>query len=189
VNFDAQVVTFAGATVARGVGVGGSTSPFTVSQMTPAASSTFLLYSSRMTGDVGGDNNICRRRLEGRITNSSTLTFTRGCNGADIQDIAWEHVRLPAGALVQQVTQATASGQPTATATWSTAVDLTRTVGFIGGLGPGGTASGSTGYATDDRVGAALARVVLTGTTGLTFTRTSNSDVGTFTAYVVQFAP
>ena len=191
VDFEAQVVSWAGSTVARGVQTGGSGASFTAGPTTSGP--TFLLYSSRMTGDTAGNNDtICRRRLRGEITNGTTLTFTRGCTGADIQDIAWEVVRLPVTApvsSVQQVTASTTSGQATVAVAPFSAVDLTRSVAFIGGQGPGGTASGSTTYTASDRVGAALARAVLTSTTGLTFTRDSNDLIGSFTGYVVQVTP
>ncbi|MDP1824301.1 MAG: hypothetical protein Q8L48_13690 [Archangium sp.] len=191
VDFEAQVVSWAGSAVVRGVQTGGTGASFTAAQNTSGP--TFLLYSSRMTGDTaGGNDTICRRRLRGEITNGTTLTFTRGCTGADIQDIAWEVVRLPVTSpvsSVQQVTASTTSGQTSVAVTPFTAVDLTRSVAFIGGQGPGGTATGSTTYTATDRVGAAMARAVLTSTTGLTFTRDSNDLIGSFTGYVVQVTP
>ncbi|MBS1153296.1 MAG: hypothetical protein H6Q89_4994, partial [Myxococcaceae bacterium] len=153
-----------------------------------ALSSTFLLYSSRMTGDTGGNNNLCRRRLRGVITDATTLTFDRGCTGANIQDISWEHVQLPAGASVQAVAGAIAAAGTTQ-AVAITAVDLTRSFAFTGGLGQGGTASGRTDYSADDRVGSALARTVLTANNQLTFTRTSTSGNSAWQGYVVQLSP
>ena len=188
-GFAAQVVSWAGATVNRLVSPGGPAASFPVSQATVPGSPTFLLYTSRMTGDIGFNDNICRRRLRGIISNASTLTFDRGCVGADIQDISWEHVRLPAGATVQPLGGAIASGSTTNAVTVPTAVDLTRSFSFIGGLGQGGSASGRTDYVTDDRVGSALARARLTSTTQLTFSRTSNSGNGLWQGYVVQLTP
>lgn len=188
--FNAQVVSWQGATVARGVSAGGTTAPYTVSSSTSGQS--FLLYTSRMTGDVGGGsgniNAICRRRLRGEITNGSTLTFNRGCNGADVQDISWETVRLPAGGTVTQYAMTPASANATTTQT-ITAVDLTRTVVFMGGQGQGGSATGSTTYTSADRVGAAQARVVLTNTTTVTLVRGTNDLIGSFAVYVMQLTP
>lgn len=187
-SFNAQVVSWQGATVARGVAPGGTGPSFTTTSATSGP--TFLLYTSRLTGDLGGANipNICHRRLKGEITNATTLTFTRGCTGADIQDISWETVRLPAGATVTAYAMS-ASASATATQTLSPAVDLTRTVSFLGGQGQGGAASGSTTYTSSDRVGAAQARPVLTNATTLTLNRGTSDLVGSYTAYVVQLTP
>ena len=192
-NFDVQVVSLTGATVTRGVlaPAAGAIGPFTVSQTTAPGAPTFLLYSLRMTGDVGA-NNICRRRLRGEIT-ATQLSFTRGCETADIQDIVWEYVTLPGGSSVQQMQGTLADGAPgvgvtTSTVTFTNAVDLTRSVGFMGGLGPSGSASGSTNN-TNDRLGSALSRATMTSSTQLTFNRTSPDGAGAWTAFVVEWVP
>ena len=187
VAFDAQVVSWASSTVTRGVQVGGSGSSFTAAT-TGATSPVFLLYSSRLSDS--NNQNICRRRLRGEITNGTTLTFARGCTGADIQDIAWEHVKLPTGgATVQQVHGNTSSGSAATANLTISSVDLTRTVGFLGGMGPGGTAGGATNYSATDRLGAALARVTFNNSTQVVYTRAVSDLVGQFTGYVVQFNP
>jgi hypothetical protein len=189
VDFDAQVVSWSGSTVASGVQAGGSTSPFTVSQSTTNLGQSFILYSTRQTGDTGGNTAICRRRLEGRITNGSTLTFTRGCDGATLQDIAWQHVRVPNTAM-QQVTGTFTTDQASPTNPSNiTAVDLTRSVTFIGGMGQGGTATGRTDFATDDRVGAALSRMAFNANNQVTFTRSAANGAAVFTGYVMQVTP
>lgn len=187
-SFEAQVVSWQGSTVVHGVTAGGSGASFAPN--TPTSGPTFLLYSSRMTGDTtGGDTpNICRRRLKGDITSGTAIAFTRGCVGADIQDIAWETVRMPSGS-VAAYALSPASASATTSQTLPAAVDLTRTVSFIGGQGQGGSASGSTTYSGSDRVGAAQARVVLTSTTNLALTRGSGDVVGSYTVYVMQLTP
>jgi hypothetical protein len=83
---------------------------------------------------------------------------------------------------------ATVSDTATVGVTFSS-VDLTRAVLFFGGQGQGGAASGSTTYATDDRVGAALARAVITSATAATYTRSANDSIGAFTGFVMQLTP
>lgn len=185
VAFDAQVVSWTNATVTPGVTSGGSGATFTPGT-TGASSPVFLLYSSRLVDS--NNQNICRRRLRGEITNATTLGFNRGCTGADLQDIAWQHVRLPGAATVQQVhgnmSGATGSGNLAISA-----IDLTRTVGFLGGMGPGGTAGGSTTYSMTDRLGAAVARVNFNNNAQVVYTRGVNNDAASFTGYIVQLSP
>ena len=70
-----------------------------------------------------------------------------------------------------------------------TAVELTRSFSFIGGMGPGGTATGSTDYATSDKVGSALAAAVFTSPTIVQFTRNTSAGNTDWTAFVVQLTP
>ncbi len=187
VDFVAQVVTWAGATVSRGVQAGGSGLSFTA----PATGATggFLVYSTRAAAADTGNSNICRRRARGEITNATTLTFTRGCNGADLQDISWELVKLPTGGgSVQQVNGATTAGNATTSSLPFSSVDLTRSVVFLGGQGPGGSATGSSSSPTD-RVGTSLATVNVSSSTAMTYVRGNSDQVGSFTGYVMQVTP
>ena len=70
-----------------------------------------------------------------------------------------------------------------------TAVDLTRSFAFVGGLGQGGSAGGRTDYAATDRVGEALAQAVMTSNVQLTFTRQSSTAAAAWIGYVVQLTP
>lgn len=187
VDFVAQVVTWAGASVSRGVQAGGSGTSFTAG--VTGATGGFLSYSTRVAATDTGNSNICRRRTRGEITNATTLTFTRGCSGADLQDISWELVKLPTGGgSVQQVNGATPSGNDTTGSLTFSSVDLTRSVMFFGGQGPGGSATGST-TSTTDRVGTALARVNVSSSTAMTYMRGHSDQVGSFTGYVMQVNP
>jgi hypothetical protein len=190
VDFAAQVVTWNGANVGRGIQAGGNATSFTA-PTTLGGSPGFIVYSSRQaTTDSGGNNTICRRRLRGEITSPLVLTFVRGCAGGsgDVQDISWEHVRTPTGVTVQQLTYSTLTGQPSVVIAFNP-VDLTRSVLFMGGQGQGGSASGKTDYTATARVGAALARGVMTSGIAGTFTRSSSDLVGEFTGYVMQVTP
>lgn len=190
VDFAAQVVTWAGATVTRGTlnpTADRTLTSFTVNQATATPARTFLLHSSRMTGDTTA-NAICRRRFRGEITNATTLTFTRGCNGADLQDIRYEHVLLPAGSAVSTHGGDTANNGVSANLSFG-GVDLSRTVLFLGGQGPGGSAGGTTDHNSQDRVGTAQARAVFTGLTSAELTRTASNSIGSFTAYLLQVTP
>ena len=181
------MVTWAGASVSRGVQAGGSGTSFTAA--VTGATGGFLSYSTRVAAADTGNSDICRRRARGEITNATTLTFTRGCSGADLQDISWELVKLPTGGgSVQQVNGATSSGNATTSSLTFSSVDLTRSVMFFGGQGPGGSATGST-TSTTDRVGTALATVNVSSSTAMTYARGHNDQVGSFTGYVMQVNP
>ncbi|MDP3155069.1 MAG: hypothetical protein Q8N23_20485 [Archangium sp.] len=187
VDFVAQVVTWAGATVSRGLQAGGSGLSFTAP--VTGATGGFLVYSTRAVAADTSNSNICRRRARGEITNATTLTFTRGCNSADLQDISWELVKLPTGGgAVQQVNGATTAGNAATASLSFSSVDLTRSVMFLGGQGPGGSATGSTSSPTD-RVGTGLATVNVSSSTAMTYVRGNSDQVGSFTGYVMQVNP
>jgi hypothetical protein len=186
-GFTAQVVTWNGAAVVRGVQAGGSGASFTATA-TSTTNRSFVLHSSRMATSDTSSNDICRRRLKGEITNGTTLTFTRGCTGSDVQDIAWELITVPATASVATLGGNTGNNGNNVNLAMSNA-DLVRGVAFLSGMGPGGTANSATDYNSGDQVGAAQGRAVVNSSSQVGVARPGSDGVGQFSGFFLQVTP
>ncbi|HEY0880516.1 MAG TPA: hypothetical protein VGD87_03240, partial [Archangium sp.] len=185
--FTAQVVTWNGAAVVRGVQAGGSGTSFTATA-TSTTNRSFVLHSSRMATSDTSSNDICRRRLKSEVTNGTTLTFTRGCTGSDVQDIAWELVTVPATASVATLGGNTSNNGNNVNLAMS-AADLARGVAFLSGMGPGGTANSATDYNSGDQVGAAQGRAVVNNASQVGVARPGSDGVGQFSGFFLQVTP
>ena len=189
-TFVTQVVNWSGANVARATTAGGSGGSFTPAQNTPNPGRSFLLYSSRMADIAETGVDIGTRRLRGDITNGTTLTFDRSRTtaGHDIGDISWERVELPTNCQVQKVACNITNTSCTPGA-FATAVDRTRAVTFASGLGPGGTATGRTDYATSDRIASSQANFAFTAANAVSGTRITNNGSSDWVVWVVEVTP
>lgn len=186
-----QVVEFTGATVTRG-----ETSSMTGTQLAvsnlPAAdpATTALLFTYRLTGDPAG---ICDRVLRGELTSPTSITFSRGagnsnCAGAVIDAISWERIDFGARARASHSVVTMNSGT-TFTSVPITAVDTTRTLVFASGQDQCGQGGGESTYASDDLIGASVARHVLSSPTSLDLTRGTTNGFAKWTSTVLELQP
>lgn len=197
-----QLVNYPGATVTRNV-PGPLTMPSGMFSVAAAGSgniatgSRFLLYSYRLVPGADGCNNGVRGELIGM---GAAPTFTRGagsnagpCATSAIDDISWERVVLPVNNLVQPFNLVANGTTSQTSGTFGTTVDPTRTVVFAGGQHAAGQASGEaddngTSSTISTRSWRALSTINGAGTT-TTQTRASGTGLGSWTSYVIQFAP
>jgi hypothetical protein len=181
-----QTVRIAGANVLHGLATNGGTGlTVTAGTASTAPERTVLLHTSRQVqADSAVD--ICARRLRGAAS-GGTVSFLRGCAppSRDIEAVAFQRIELPVGFVVSSYDVAFASGEVAPKSITVPAVDLTRTVAFLGGMGPGGLAGGQTDFASDDVVGTAQALVRLDTATTLTVERGASGGASSFTVYVV----
>lgn len=145
---------------------------------------TFLLVSFQTSGtgpDMGS------RMLRAELTNSNTITFTRGASGTpdDMTEIHWQAVQLT-GAIVRRGVESFASAQAQRTATF-TAVDTTRSVAFASVAAPSGLSGGSTPYVTDDIPGVASFTANLSSATQVVLERANTAAAADVGWFVVQF--
>jgi hypothetical protein len=174
-----QVVEFTGATVTRG-----TTGPMTGTQLTvtglPASglSNTALLFTYRVS--AASQLGICDRMLQGVLTSSSQLTFTRskqdtGCENATIEAISWERINFGDRARTQHQSIDVSDLAQSDTAGIS-AVDPTRTLVFSSGQALSGQGGGETDYTVDDVLGTSVARHTLLSPTVLEVRRDATVD-------------
>lgn len=87
-------------------------------------SSTFLIFNTKASSDVDGYEN--RYYVGGTITDSSTITFSRGSNNGSV-DISWFAVEMLDSTNIQKGS-VSSSNQTTFTSTLSTSVDTSKTM-------------------------------------------------------------
>lgn len=206
-NYEAQVVSFSGAAVTRGLAhldagvfVGTASAGISAGEV----SRSFLLYSVRGADLAdGGVSEICKRGVRGGFDGGS-LFFSRGFSasancGVDAVQIQWEVVKLPAAVASSQQTVASVGGNngggnQSATISFASVV-LNRSVGFSGGQGSGGQSMGETnffdGTNNGDYAGPLRALLRLTnGTQGTAECRNpGTSKDSQFSPFIIQFAP
>lgn len=204
-NYEAQVVSISGAQVDRGEAVLDAGVFFTQVPGIPAAdvSRAFLLYSVRgVDRPDGGVQEMCKRQVRGGF-DGGAVYFARGFNaatecGVDPVQIRWEAVRLPAASAQQQLVSVAGSGGGlTRTSNFNfAAVVLNRSVGFVGGQGPGGQSMGEGNFfdatgGNGDTVGSFRSALRFNSTTqGVLECRNSGAGKDSqFNPFVVQFAP
>ncbi len=187
-----QVVEWEGATVTRGV-TGAMSGELLVVPGLPEVdpASTVLFFTYRASG--GTTTSLCDRLLRGELTSPTSLTFSRnlstpGCGDISIDAISWERVDLGASAQAQHLLVSMPPGTNT-TSSPIAAVDTTRTLVFSTGQGLSGQGMGENDYATDDAIGAAVGRHVLTAPTTLQITRGSSLGTAQWSSTVLQIEP
>jgi hypothetical protein len=190
-----QAVTYAGASVQRGVPtLNNGTLSTQVTLTNPVVPSrSILLYS--YTSDGSGDN-ICNRVLRGELTNGGNqVSFSRGdgdtANCVSSQFfISWEVVQFPVGTVVQQVTQSLVAGaEGLSASTQISPVDLSRTLVIGGGQWASGQLHGEGRHSSSELISEMRAQAWLTDSTTLNFSRVTSNNTAKFTAYVIQFKP
>lgn len=190
-RFGLQVVEYSGASVTRGTsgpldsGIRTATAIATPVDL----SRTFLLYSYRSPAT----GNLCNRVLRGSLPAATTISFARGvkpqalCYAGAIEEIAWERVELPLGALVQQLESNMRDvAERTALVTLNT-VDLTRSLVFTGGQSISGQALGEGESYVYMGAMSALQRLASSTSLEVQRGRAASGDAR-FTSFVVQFA-
>lgn len=212
--FESQVVTWANASVVRGLHAGGQgtasgTAPnqlftYTASPASGVTARSFMLHSSRMATSAETGNDMCSRRLTGAVTDATTLTFRRACPvvpatpGDDIGGIAWERVEVPTGSVVHQVT-GHINNNASAVNVTIPQVDRTRAVAFASGYGTGGLSGGRSPYSDSDRLGCSQVNIDFNSDVQIGLQRgTSNADCdaannsdgqGDWNLFVVEVLP
>jgi hypothetical protein len=185
-----QVVQMEGTKVTRGLTGTMSGTGLTVSGL-PAVSLSraFLLYTWQ-TGSSGAV--ICDRLVRGTLNSATAIKFFRGagatgCAGVPVPAISWERVELWSGAGVNQLSVAMTGGVGQKEVNLPAAVDTSRTVAFAGGQGEQGQALGEGSYATNDIIGVASGRHVLSSSSKVQVIRDATGGKASWTSYVVEF--
>lgn len=185
-----QVVQMEGATVSRGTtGAMSGTSLNVTGLGTVDPSRTLLLYSYR-TAATGVT--MCDRMVRGELSSATDIGFSRaagatGCAATPVDAIAWQRVELPAGVKVQQLQATVAAGSASVEVSLSGTVDLSRTIALAGGQWTDGQGIGEGSFATNDIIGAMVARHELPGTDKLRVTRDNTGGKAVWSSYVVEF--
>lgn len=158
---------------------GAASNTATIYPVDPARTFLVLSYRGAVAADGAEDNYM----VNGTVTNSTTLTFSRQGTPANAVNVAWFAVTMVDGTAVQRGTVVSGVGPATLNVP-ITAVDLTRTVPFISASGGGGGATAdldSTSWTTQftTTTNLQLARFNVATTTGTT---------STVAWFVVQFS-
>jgi hypothetical protein len=189
-----QVVEADGIQVTRGTGAMFGTNTQAVYTGQPAVNpaSSALLFTYRVSN--AGSANLCDRVLQGELSSSTGVSFSRGagattgCTTAVIDEISWQRIDFGALAKVQAVPVSLSPFQTTSTFTIS-AVDETRTVAFASGQAMNGQGGGESDFAGDDLLGASLGAFEFDSSTLLRISRDTTESRAKWTTYVVQFEP
>jgi hypothetical protein len=189
-----QVVHYPGSAVQRGVTSIGSGALTASAGLSPAVAldRSILLYSYYATGT---GNKICDRGLRGELTNTTTVSFSRGegdtanCSGMALAGISWEVVQFPVGTVVQQITQPLLAASASTSITLTQAVEPSRTLVIAGGQWASGQVHGEGRYSGSEIIDEMRARAVLTDSTHVSLTRESSLNTAKFTIFVVQLKP
>ena len=181
-----QVVEMADAEVYTGdAAMTDTTSSYSVVLGTPIVQSrSFLLFSQ--TGTTGVSANIGQKMVQGKITGTSGLSFTRDQTGMTV-NITWYLVQLPAGSLVQtgELAFAAETTKQIGAAQGLTAVIPSRSLAFNAGWLYSG---GRTPYSSSANPGVVLAASeIINGGTDLSFTRNNTASSATIQWFLVQF--
>ena len=163
------------------------TATSTTATLSPAVdvTKTFVLASYRIAAD-GPD--IGANMLRAELTDSTTITFTRGISGSpdDITEITWQAIELNEGSSVQRVTQAFAAAT-TQRNIGITPVDTTKAYAFGSVQAGSGQNLGQSTYAADDIVGVGSFTADLSASQ-LTLTRDNTAASANVGWFVVHWA-